>query len=358
MRININPDRDIDYTILNGRMSKADKQNIELIDNKLLLRCVENNLLTEQELKDILYLVKRKNKYEEVVKVRPRTKTGAFKNDLSKIYELGLTYQTGYTLVEMDLITSLIQIIQVISNLNKIEDESLVQDISNLRHELGDLFTGEIDNDEGISKAMEDIVGLDNSFLLSYISKAIELSKGKSREIRTVDMFNVERKYRKLYPLESITIPISYSLNTLQYVIIEELRNNFRRGEKRFAAIDKTKIYYFVRNDVIDKFTSAEFYVDGVKLDIKFYIKKIPHFNWRGGFIISKWLIVFISIEGNKHTGTEVKDKLFETKSEALEYLVEKGYTKKTSDKLGNRRYVLEDITATIHEIYVSKYYL
>lgn len=272
VKILIDSDDDIDYTILNNRIAKSEKQEISIVSEEVIKHLTLVGQLSEEEAISLNQIRRRENKYVDKKRRHTYTKTSTFKNEYGRLYASGLTQQAGYTLVEINLVPSILQMIQIISCMHKSTMPELSEDLSPFSEKLGELLSGEMNDDSEVRRLISDLTELKNVYLTAYLTKAINLSHRK--DITTVDAFNVIRTYNNLYPLEAISIPLTYSLNNLQYIVVEKLRERFRRGEKRFACIDKFRIYYFIRNDVVDKLTSVEFYLDGVKLNIKYNIKK------------------------------------------------------------------------------------
>lgn len=263
---------EIDYSVLTGRMKKSEGKNPQLVGETLLRKFMDSSLLSEDE-KEILLKLSQREKSERTPSYKyGRTKTGAITHEHEFIYKHGIAHQTGYTLVQIDLVPCFLQLIQVISHISKDVDVSSDDELTALTDDVAELIAATVEDDNRVQETLDALVNINNPYLNLFIDKAISFMD--IQNIKVLDAFNVERSYHKLFPIESIIIPIHFSLYTLQYILVEKLRDFYRRGEKRFVCIDKYRIYYFVRNDIVDKFITNEVTLEGIKLNVNFNIIK------------------------------------------------------------------------------------
>lgn len=266
MNIYIDSDKEIDFTILNKKMEKTEKRETTTISDVRFRRLIEQNSLTEEEYELIQKRIRTHNLQLDWRKVYTTSKSGARQHALGDLYNSGYLYQWGYTLVETNLATCFLQIIKLISKLNEYDIPDCEMNVDAYADKLDEFFSGRMGSDKEVQNLLINLAE-NNSFLTTYIDKAIQLSS--KSDIITIDAFNITRRYKKLYPIEAITIPISFSLNSLIYAMVEGMKDRFRRGEKRFGCVHNYKLYHFIRNDVVDKYLGLKFYIDGVPLNIK-----------------------------------------------------------------------------------------
>lgn len=266
-KIVINSEDDIDFDVLNRRMRKSATRNPQLIDYKKLLTILNSPI--SKSIKDLIILLNGRQKELNIYNYsHQQTKTGAFIHDHAFLYKYGLTQNEGYKLVEIDMLPAIIDIITLISEIDPVDKSVYDEKLTPFYEGLANLFSGTLESEENLETLLTSIMTAGVPILPYYIHKSVSVVNNP--KVKITDLFRLERSYTDLSPIEALIIPISYSLNTLQYVIVEELSKRYRRGEKRFGIIDRFKIYYFVKDDSFDRFMSTQVIVDRVPLNIKF----------------------------------------------------------------------------------------